>query len=234
MTLDVTPALHLKNEAYWIYYVIRDLAKVFSDIVMLDTGSTDGTPDIAQVTAEKYGATLHLIVEDMGNDAEAIGNCPNRLRETVGTQWMLLVDGDEIWREAQLRALLSTKITEGCTVGMINNRNLAVHGDTLMERDGFAADRLFDPSVRWDLRSDYPFQSHGLETKARIGAIHQLDFNEVFCWHTRHLERSPHDDQAYFRTIKQGYFPYDGPYREIPADWLGEIGPWPNPYLGVE
>jgi len=148
---------------------------------------------------------------------------------------MLLVDGDEIWQEDQLRVMLDTKVAHGIQVGMINNRNLCINGDEgqLGEREGFSADRVFGSSVRWDLRTDYPFQSHGLEEKARIGAIHHFDFSQVYCWHTRHLDRSPKDDETYFRNHKKGYFPYDGPIKELPTDWAGELGPWPNPYLGA-
>jgi hypothetical protein len=228
----ITPALHVKHEEYWIHYVLRDLFKVFGCAVMLDTGSIDATCDIAVKTARQYGADLTLIQEQMGNDAVAIGNCPSRLREMVKTKWMLLVDGDEIWREMQLRTLIDQTniLSEQYEVVMFNGRNLTDKDGVLMERDGFVADRLFGPEVRWHLRQDYPFQSHGLEERDRAGRVFRADHTTLYFWHVRHLKRSLHDDAAYFRNHKLGYYPIVNSF-DLPKDWIGEISEYPNPYL---
>lgn len=231
---DVTPAIHCKNEVYWIHYVLRDLFKVFPHVMMIDTGSTDDTVNIATLTARAAEGSLDLHVEDMGDDALRIGNCPNMLREAVETPWMLLVDGDEIWQERQLCGMLEQfNPRHDDEVGIVNARNLAWVPDNnkLMERDGFAADRLFARHVRWDVRCDYPFQSHGLENRN----VYYNDFYVAWFWHTRHVQRSPNDEDTFFRDEKRGYYPYDGPYTELPFDWLGDVcKQWPNPYLDIE
>lgn len=231
----MTPAIHCKNEAYWIHYVLRDLFKVFGRVCMIDTGSNDFTVEHAKSTAVDMGAELNLTVEYMGDDPIQIGRCSTRLREMIDTPWMLLVDGDEIWREAQLRRLLEMFDPQpDCEVGMILGRNLAVVAGQIMERDGFAADRLFSSAVKWDMREDYPFQSHGLEGRLDAGRGYQFDHSQVYFWHMRHVPRSPRDQDAYFRDTKRSYYPYDGDYTPLPDGWIGEINPkYPNPYLGV-
>lgn len=227
---DITPVTKIKNEDYWTYYHLRDLFKVFGRFIMLDTGSTDQTRQIAKATAGMFGGELTLVEEDYGDDANKIGNAPNILRERCTTKWMFLVDGDEIWREDQLRLLLAHEPTPNKTVIMVVGRNLAERNGVLVEREKWSADRLFGPDVRWHLRTDYPFESHGLEERASKG---QVDYVGAYFWHTRHLIRSDKDSEAYFRQRKRNYFPYDGPYHDLPPDWLGELGPFPNPYLGV-
>ena len=230
--MEITPALHLKNEEYWIHYVLRDLLKVFDKVIMLDTGSTDQTVEIAKATASAVGGRLELVVEDMHNDLHRIGNCPNVLREMVDTDWMLLVDGDEIWGENQLRALVSFEPQDNWLVGMCNGRNLAWVGNQLVEREGFSADRLFYRTVRWDKRKDYPFQAHGLELKFEAGQVFHTNFEQSYFWHARHLQRSSRDTEACYRVIKRDYFPHTGGcVRELPENWLGEIADWPNPYV---
>jgi hypothetical protein len=228
---DITPVTKIKNEDYWIYYVLRDLFKVFGRFIMLDTGSTDRTKEIAIATAKEFGGDLTLIEEDYGDDADKIGNSPNILREECPTKWMFLVDGDEIWREAELAKLLAYEPAPSKTVLMVVGHNLTHHDGKLMAREKWSADRLFAPDVRWHLRTDYPFESHGLEERASKG---QVDYVGAFFWHTRHLTRSAKDDEAFFRAEKRAYFPYNGPYTDLPNGWLGEIGPFPNPYLGVK
>ncbi|MHA2065511.1 MAG: glycosyltransferase, partial [Candidatus Thorarchaeota archaeon] len=137
--MDITPALHVKNEEYWIHYVLRGLLKVFDRVVMIDTGSNDRTVEIAKATAEQVGGDLVLTVDDMGDDNFRIGHAPNVLIESIDTEWMLLVDGDEIWGQSQLEALLDIEPQGGWLVGMCNGRNLMDADGTLMEREGFSA-----------------------------------------------------------------------------------------------
>lgn len=226
---DITPCMKVKNEDYWIYYVLRDMMRVFGRFIMLDTGSTDGTKRIATKTAIETGCNFTLIEASYGDDANAIGNSPNLLRERCPTYWMLLVDGDELWRTDQLRKLDGLEVPDGKTVLMVTGRNLCHVDGKIMERDGFNADRLFAPDVRWHLRTDYPFESHGLENRVAAG---QVGYLNLYFWHIRHLIRSNKDDEAYFRQKKCDYFPYEGPYKELPPDWLGALGPYDNPYIG--
>ena len=232
--MTITPALHVKNEEYWIAYVLRNVLGVFGCAIMIDTGSTDRTVDIARAIAERTGADLTLVCEDMQNDPEQIGRCSTRLREMVTTPWMLLVDGDEIYSAAALETMLRTvPDPEKYDVGMVNGRNLMLVNEiSLAEREGFAADRLFSKNVSWDMRTDYPFQSHDLEARCRSGRVSYFSFEEVYFWHTRHLVRSSKDEDAFFRTEKIDYFAADGGPRGLPDGWLGSVeSEWPNPYL---
>ena len=232
VTRSITPALHVRNEQYWIHYVLRDLFSIFGRAVMIDTGSTDDTVGIAKHLARAMNADLTLIEENMGSDALRIGNCPNRLREMINTPWMLLVDGDEIWRERELDSLCAQVaiLPAGTEVIMFNGRNLLAQNGQLMERDGFWADRLFGQEVRWHLRRDYPFQSHGLEERDARNAVFRASPG-VFFWHVRHLSRSPKDEDAFFRTTKKHYFAVQE-VMELDSDWLGVISPGGgNPYL---
>jgi len=226
---DITPVTKIRNEEYWIEYVLRDVCEVFGRFIMYDTGSTDRTKEIARHTAQKHGAELWLIEDDCGNDPNKIGNAPNVLREMCETHWMMLVDGDEIWRTDQLKRLLTIKVPDDTEVIMVTGRNLTHQNGSLVQRDTFSADRLFSPVVRWG-RTDYPFESHFLEKRVERGVVAYLP---VWFWHTRHLQRSSQGDAAYFRQQKRDYFPYDGPFTPLPDEWLGKIGKYPNPYLRV-
>ncbi len=227
---DITPVMKVKNEDYWIWYVLRDVMQMFGRFIILDTGSTDRTKEIARSAAERFNADLTLIEKNYGDDAEAIGNSPNILRVKCPTHWMFLVDGDEIWRTEQLERLLAADIPEDQEVLMVTGRNLAADkkGEIKM-REAWNADRLFAPCVRWT-RTHYPFESHFLEERCERGVVSYVD---ATFWHTRHLVRSSRDDEAFFRDEKRNYFPYDGPLYNMPPDWLGEIAHFTNPYLGV-
>ena len=233
---EVTPGLHIRNEEYWIHYVLRDILKVFGRAIVIDTGSTDKTVDIVKKTFDMYGLENEclLVEENMGTDAIRIGQCSTRLRSMISTPWMLLVDGDEIWREEQLVAMLDglTDITpDKYQVGMLNGRNVIEHESRFVERDGFSADRLFNSEVRWDKRSDYPFQSHALEDRSKAGKVAYFDGAKVFFWHMRHIVRSHMEEVAYFRQEKRDYFPWNGKFQEMPDKWLMIDQAFANPYV---
>lgn len=225
---DITPALMVKNEEYWIHYVLRDLVTVFPRVLMIDTGSTDRTVEIAWLTAYSGDTDFILIEEDLGDDAEQIGNCRNVMRQRIETEWMFLVDGDEIWTHAQLEALLALDVPAEKQVVMALGLNLTEKDGVIFQRDKWNADRLFRPSVKWDMTL-YPFESHNLYDKADAG---QLIYTEAFFWHVRHLRRSSKDGEAFYRAEKRGYYPWDGELTPIPVDWLGELGPHENPFTG--
>jgi hypothetical protein len=232
---DITPVLHVKNEEYWIHYVLRDVLSMFGRGIMIDTGSTDDTPVVARRTAEMVGADLTLIEEDLGDDAFKIGLCPTRLREMCPTYWMFLVDGDEIWRTHELNELCAQvsifTIDSGVECVMFLGRNLVSQDGHVVERDGFWADRLFSPDVKWNLRIDYPFQSHGLEARDARGAVFRANPGVHF-WHVRHLVRSSKDGEAFFRQKKRDYYPTKEIIGHLEPDWIGAISPdFPNPYL---
>lgn len=211
----ITPAIFLKNEEYWIYYVLCDLAKCFDEIIVLDTGSTDGTLDILRSTKK-----VTLIEKQYGQKAKKIGNSPNVLRSLVTTEWMLLIAGDEIWRESQLRKLieLTAEIPDEKTVGMVTGRNIGFDDGKFFEFAGTSADRLFRKSIKWH-KTDYPDESHGLHDRL---AREEVEYLPVNYWHVRDLQRSSQDEATYYRTKKIDY--YERTQRkDLPADWLGEI-----------
>lgn len=230
---QITPALMVKNEAYWIHYVLRDLLKVFPKVIMLDTGSTDSTKVIAKGTERLVRrGVLELIEEDYGSDGFKIGNGRNILREKCLTYWMFLVDGDEIWQQERLHALLAQDLSDEARVVMLVVRNVEDVDGVLKLRvsDDAHMDRLFSPDIKWH-RTDYPFESYGLSNTFPQDNVGYVSGSLAYAYHMRHTLRSPHNFNAFFRKEKLGYYPYEGEYKALPEKWLGAISAYPNPYL---
>lgn len=231
---DVTPALMVKNEEFWIHYVLRDILSFYGRAVMLDTGSSDSTINIAAKTGIMTGADLTIIRENYGDDPNKIGNGRNVLREAVKTYWMFLVDGDEIWTMPFLNNLHKIAIPEHTIeVGMVGGYNVADVNGELMLRDMASYDRIFNPDVSWKT-TEYPFESHNLEDRLKREKVYYFDHNLVHHWHVRHTRRSILNDHAYFRERKIGFYPWKHEYLPMPTDWLKikTKTAWPyNPYF---
>lgn len=231
---DITPALMIANEEYWIYYVLRDLLKVFPRTIVIDTGSVDSTLELVRKAAGESPNHLTLVRTNAGHNANKIGELRNTMRELTETHWMFLVDGDEIWREAQIYQMIGRSVPDNTGVVMVGVKQVQDVGGALKIRSNDLANRdsLFAPDIRWT-KVDYPFEGYGLDSSNfSRDRLQYFPAPEVFCYHTRHCRRSSRDEATFFRHEKRGYYPYSGPFENPPADWLGEIcGDCPNPYL---
>lgn len=229
---DITPVTMVKNEEYWIHYVLREILEVFPYMIMLDTGSTDDTIVIAEETAIKATGALEIVRHDFGSDAHMIGNGRNLLRRAVETEWMFLIDGDEIWTMPQIKSLLSHTVEPGKRIVMAGSHNLEDVNGQIVKRTHDVANKdiLFARDVEW-IRIDYPFEGYGLSETIPMEHVQYLDAQGVFCWHVRHTQRSSKNAEAFFRQEKYNYFPYDKGYEPMPHGWLGDIDPGYNtPY----
>lgn len=226
---DTTPCVQIKNEDFWIYYILRDIYKLFNEIIVLDTGSDDLTKDIIK----KYYPNVRLIEEDYGNDAHKIGNGRNVLRQECKTHWMFIIDGDELWRTVNLLKIFDNEAPDNTEVVMLGLANVEDVDGRLKLRlfDYSNRDGLFAPDIKW-IRTDYPFESYGLSGTFSMDGVHYINAHEVYAYHLRHTIRSSKNNNAFFRDHKYNYFPYNRDYIDLPTDWIGEINPEiSNPYL---
>ena len=88
----------VKNEERFLEGCLRSVEGIVDEIVIVDTGSTDGTEEIAQ----SFGATV--IPFEWNNDFSAARN--ESLNHTTG-EWILYLDADERLAEGQTEALRS-------------------------------------------------------------------------------------------------------------------------------
>ncbi|MDD5382130.1 MAG: glycosyltransferase [Candidatus Margulisbacteria bacterium] len=86
----------VKNEEQVLARTLPNLSKYADEIILLDTGSTDKTVEVAQ----KFGARVYSFV--WSNDFSAARN--ESLKHSTG-DWILWIDADEYLKEEDLAAL---------------------------------------------------------------------------------------------------------------------------------
>jgi len=98
MTLGIS--MVVKNEAHRIAACLRDISSAVDSIVVVDTGSSDGTP---QLLKETLGVTA-LCVPEPASDPQEITQARNLSLESNPCDWILVIDPDEtITREDILK-----------------------------------------------------------------------------------------------------------------------------------
>ncbi len=108
--MKLTACMIVKNEAEMLGKNLASMAQYFDEIVVVDTGSTDGTP----AAAEKCGAKVYSF--PWINDFAAARN--ESLKYATG-DWIIWLDADELLTAADLTALrnfLGTTDQNACAV----------------------------------------------------------------------------------------------------------------------
>lgn len=133
----------VKNEAATLSVCLASVRDLVDEIVVVDTGSLDATPDIAR----QHGARVFDFAW-----TDSFADARNQsLRHATG-QWLLWLDADEYFDQAnrdKLRALLD-QLPDGNAAFVMNQRSPAPHGSATL----VSQVRLFrnHPELHWDYR----------------------------------------------------------------------------------
>ena len=124
--VTVSVVMPVYNGERYLEAAVRSvMAQTFGDweLIIVDDGSTDGTPAIAaRLAAEDPRIRLVKNIENRGVAASR-----NRGLALCGGEYVALLDGDDLWRPDKLRRQLALAQRTGadivyCSYGMINDR----------------------------------------------------------------------------------------------------------------
>ena len=90
---SISANMLVKNEARWVWYAIQSVLPYVDELIVFDTGSVDETPDIiAGIVDPKIRFERRSSVS-----AEEFPHLRQEQISKSRGDWILLVDGDEIW-----------------------------------------------------------------------------------------------------------------------------------------
>lgn len=108
MDKTITALMLVKNEDRFVWFAIKSVIEYVDKMIIFDDGSTDSTARvISSVIEEKkeYAAKIHFEIRGKGNSGK-IGELRQNMLEMVDTDYILMVDGDEIWWKESIEELL--------------------------------------------------------------------------------------------------------------------------------
>lgn len=130
--ITLTAALIVKNESKNLEVCLNSLVEWVDDIVILDSGSTDNTQEIA----EKY--TPHFYLK---NDWQGFGLQRQAAQNYVTTDYVLWVDADEVVTEELKNSILTAVSENKPQTAYSINRKSWVFG-RFIEHSGWYPDRV--------------------------------------------------------------------------------------------
>ena len=166
--MKLSACMIVKNEAEMLGRNLPAMAKYFDEIVVVDTGSADGTPAVAAGCGARVFSFAWI------NDFAAARN--ESLRHATG-DWIIWLDADELLPEADLKALrnfLATTDQTACAV-MIYESKLGLCEKKL----GYRRVKVFRNHL--DRRFIRPINEQLVEADGRVVAGPEVDV-AIYHW----------------------------------------------------
>lgn len=198
MTYPITGHMVVANEDQFIWYAISSVLPYLEKLIIYDTGSTDKTVEIIKsIDSHK------IIFEEKGKVI------PDKLVELRREQikktknlFFLLVDGDEIWSDKNVKRLCETAINMPEDKLAIFCRTRNAVGDIyhylpenagqyqLQGRKGHFNIRLFRKRPDINIVGKYPLEAYTYDGQPINKLDDNLLFSDVWYLHATHLVRS--------------------------------------------
>lgn len=91
----------VKNEDRFIWYAISSVIEYLDRMIIYDTGSSDNTVEIIKILQKKYPEKIDFKIFP-AKDTNDITKLRQKMLEETKSDWLLIVDGDEIWWEKSI------------------------------------------------------------------------------------------------------------------------------------
>ncbi len=207
--MKLAPIVLIRNEERFIQAVLRPLVEICPMVVVGDTGSTDDT--LARVRAVQQTAP-NLHVMELGELAPAeLGRARFTLSQEaarLGAEWIMVVDGDELYSRAALRTVCAAEMPAGAELGFVTHCSIDEDeaGQCWLLADRFNRAAINRPGVAW--HGTYPFESPIVfaDGRNRYHYFSPPDPPGFHAVHLHRLRRSAADAVVYMRQQKQFLF----------------------------
>lgn len=196
--MKITANCIVKNEDFWIWFTLKSVLPYVDKILIFDTGSEDLT-----VKVIKSIKSAKISFEEKGKVGKrGLINLRQEQIKRTKTDWILILDGDEIWPSSQLERLIKTADQAPSNFVAIFNRVRNCIGDVhhfLPEKagryqiagvSGNLNIRLIRKTPDLEVKGEYPLESY-INSDGPIEKQDQnLRFSDSWYLHTTFLKRS--------------------------------------------
>lgn len=229
----------IKNEDRWIWYALKSVIDFAQKILIYDTGSTDKTIDIIKsIDSPKIIFEPHPVYT-----REDLVKLRQEQLDRTSTPWFMLLDGDEIWPQKNLRRLVQAAANTGSNTLAFVNRSRNCVGDIyhylpestgryhIKGITGHLNIRLIKKVPGLKVIGEYPLEAYTLNDTPIQDLTSKIQFVDTWYLHTTHLPRStkPRSDKNVIdRRQKRKFW---RPGLTMPKSELPEVFSQPRPTL---
>lgn len=106
MAKKITAHTLVKNEMRFLWFAVMSVLPYIDEMLLWDTGSTDGTRDIIKRIRE-LDISKKIDFRECGEvDKASFAQARQEMLDATKTDWFIVVDGDEIWWQDSIRKVV--------------------------------------------------------------------------------------------------------------------------------
>src|SRR5438128_1375357 len=92
----------VKNEGRYLWFGVKSVIDYLDRMLIWDTGSLDTTLEIIKLLQEEY--PKKIVFKEVGEvDAQGLTRIRQEMLRKTNSDWLLLLDGDEVWWEDSIK-----------------------------------------------------------------------------------------------------------------------------------
>lgn len=95
--MKITAQMIVKNEENFIWYAVSSVIDYVDEILIWDQGSTDNTLEIVKTIGSSK-----IILKKVSEDVQVLRQ---KMLDVTNSDWIFILDGDEIWYESAIKNL---------------------------------------------------------------------------------------------------------------------------------
>jgi len=225
----------VRNEERYLWYAVMSAVRYVDKILIWDTGSSDKTPQIIKELNRSFPEKIDF--KNFGEvTAEQFPIVRQKMLDATDSDWVLILDGDEVWWEESIKTLKEVIEKEGKYLESIVSRYYTVVGDIYHHQHESAGMYEIDKdrghlnikAMNRHIPGLHAARPHGqqgyFDAKGKLiqGRSYKKRFhikNPAYL-HFTNVQRSPLDTKVIKRSMKLKYeigqsFPLDFYYPEV-------------------
>lgn len=190
------------NEENFIWFAVKSVIGYVDKILIWDTGSTDSTVRIIKELIKKYPNKIEFKeIGPVNNEGVTIAR-QEMLAQSV-CDWIIFLDGDEIWPESSIKKVISTINSKGGKLDALVVPYFVLLGDIyhyqqeeagqykILGRKGHLQIRAFRRNINGlHIKGTYPLEGLYNNEGKLLQDSGNLFFVQTPYFHATHLKRS--------------------------------------------
>lgn len=105
----------VKNEERYLWYSVMSIVNQVDEVLLWDTGSTDGSIEIAKQLQKQFPDKIKLrFFNDV--DKDEFTKLRQKMLEETKADWVFILDGDEVWWEESVLKMVEEIKNGECSV----------------------------------------------------------------------------------------------------------------------
>jgi glycosyltransferase involved in cell wall biosynthesis len=124
----------VKNEERYLWFAVMGVIDYVEKVFIGDTGSTDATVAIIDEIRKRYPEKV--LFKEFGEvNPEQFTTIRQKMLEESDCEWVIIVDGDEVWWDEKIRQMRNMIDTKGKSLDSIVSRYQNIVGDIFHFQD---------------------------------------------------------------------------------------------------